>query len=61
MLVVAGDIDALFTPADEKRLADFYGAEYKVFSSTAHNMMMEKSYRESAQVIHEWLVKIGSA
>jgi pimeloyl-ACP methyl ester carboxylesterase len=59
MLVLAGAIDALFTPADEKRLANFYGAEYKEFSYTAHNLMMEQSYRESAQYIHDWLGKTG--
>jgi len=57
MLVVAGEIDALFTPDDEKRLADFYGAEYKLFRNTAHNLMMERTYIESARYIHDWLLQ----
>ena len=57
VLVVAGEIDGLFTPSDERHLAEFYGAEYKVFNNTAHNLMMERTYIESARYIHDWLLQ----
>jgi len=57
MLVVGGEIDTLFSPKDMKVLADFYGGELKIFEKTAHNLMMEASYQESAEFIHDWLIK----
>ena len=57
VLVIGGEIDTLFSPKDMKTLADFYGGELKIFPKTAHNMMMEASYRESAKFIHDWLVQ----
>lgn len=55
MLVVAAENDAVFSVAEEQHLAEFYGADYKLFENTAHNMMMERTYQDSARFIHDWL------
>lgn len=57
VLVVAGEKDAIFSVEEERKLAEFYGGELHIIPNTAHNIMMEHSYQEAAQVIHEWLTK----
>jgi pimeloyl-ACP methyl ester carboxylesterase len=59
MLGVAGGADALFSEKEERRLAAFYGAEFKLFPGTAHNVMVEHTYEQSARFIHDWLVRTG--
>lgn len=56
MLWLAGAADALISEAKERQSAAHYGATYVVVPEAGHNVMMEKSYRETAVTIHEWLV-----
>ncbi len=59
VLVVAAENDAIFSLAEQERLRDFYEADMQIIPNTAHNVMMEHSYREAAQGIHDWLVQRG--
>jgi len=59
VLVVSAEDDAIFSIAEQERLASFYSADWQRIPNTAHNIMMERSYREAAQGIHDWLVQQG--
>jgi len=56
LLVMAAEKDGLFSVKEEQALAEFYGGDFRAVPDTAHNIMIERSYRESAQVLHDWLV-----
>jgi pimeloyl-ACP methyl ester carboxylesterase len=56
MLWLAGGADSLIAEPDQRKSAAHYGATYQVAVGAGHNVMMERSYRESAVAIHEWLV-----
>jgi len=53
---MAAEKDGLFSVKEEQALAEFYGGDFRAVPDTAHNIMIERSYRESAQVLHDWLV-----
>ena len=57
MLVMAAENDTFFSIKDEQRIANFYGADFQIIKNTAHNLMIEKTYRESAENIHNWLIR----
>jgi pimeloyl-ACP methyl ester carboxylesterase len=57
LLWLAGAEDALISEPEERRSAAHYGAEYVAMACTGHNLMMEKSYRETAGIVHQWLNK----
>jgi len=59
MLWVAGGEDPLLAERAERRSAAHYGADYVVAAGARHNVMMEQNYRETAEVIHRWLVERG--
>lgn len=59
LLWLAGAADVLITEAESCRSAAHYRAEYVVIPEAGHNLMMEKSYRETAQTIHKWLDRTG--
>ena len=59
MLWVAGDRDAVITLEGARRSAAFYGADFHVVAEAGHNLMMEKSYVETAGVIDAWLTDRG--
>lgn len=59
MLVMACENDTIFTIKEEETLASHYGADYYLIENTAHNAMMEWNYRESAEYLHQWLLKQG--
>jgi pimeloyl-ACP methyl ester carboxylesterase len=56
MLWLAGEKDAVITVEHERRSAAHYGADFHVIPDAAHNIMMEFNYRETAELIHSWLV-----
>jgi len=58
-LVMAAEKDGLFPVAEEKALAEFYHGDFYVIPDTAHNAMIERSYQESANYLHDWLVGNG--
>ncbi len=55
LLVLAAQRDAIFTPREERRTARRYGAEFKLFANTAHDMMLEATWRQAADSILTWL------
>jgi alpha-beta hydrolase superfamily lysophospholipase len=59
LLWLAGGSDALISKPEQRRSAAHYGADYVVVQGAGHNLMMERSYRQAAEAIHEWLVEQG--
>ena len=59
LLWLAGAADTLISEPEERRSAAYYGAEYIAVPGAGHNLMMEKDYRETAEIIHKWLIKCG--
>ncbi|HEY72833.1 MAG TPA: alpha/beta fold hydrolase [Thermoflexia bacterium] len=59
MLWLAGGADAVISEREQRRSAAHYGAEYIIVEREGHNLMMERSYRQTAQTIHDWLVEQG--
>lgn len=60
MLWIAGEDDPLLVEAAEQRSAAHYGADYFVAKGARHNVMMEHNYRETAETVHNWLLKQGT-
>lgn len=56
MLILAGEKDAVVGLDGLRKSAAHYDAELLVVPGAAHNLMMEKSYRETASAIDSWLV-----
>ncbi len=56
MLWLAGGSDAVIPEWAERPSAAHYGADYVVVPDAGHNLMLERSYRKTAALIHEWLV-----
>jgi len=59
LLWLAGEIDAVIGVEDERESAAYYGADFVVVPEAAHNIMMEYNYRETAEMIHNWLSRQG--
>lgn len=59
MLWLAGGSDTLITETEERRSAAYYGADYVVVDGAGHNLMMERSYRQTAETIRDWIIKQG--
>lgn len=57
LLWLAGAADTLIPEAGEAQSARHYGATYMVVPEAGHNVMMEKSWRETAVTIHNWLAE----
>lgn len=57
LLWLAGAADRLISEAAERRAAAHYGATYVVVPEAGHSIMLEKSYRETAVTIHNWLLR----
>lgn len=57
MLLLAGEKDAVVGVEPLRRSAAHYHAEFVLVPNAGHNLMMEKSYQETAQQINDWLVK----
>jgi len=55
LLWLAGEADTLIAETAEAKSARHYGAAYEVVPEAGHNVMMEKSWRETAVLIHNWL------
>jgi pimeloyl-ACP methyl ester carboxylesterase len=55
VLVVAGERDAVVSVEKLRQTASHYRGEFLLIPGAAHNLMMEKSYRETAESIHKWL------
>jgi pimeloyl-ACP methyl ester carboxylesterase len=59
MLWLAGGSDVLIGEPEERRSAAHYGADYVVVDGAGHNLMMEHSYRQTAETIRDWLIQQG--
>lgn len=59
MLLLAGEKDAVVAVEPLRRSAAHYKAEFVVVPEAGHNLMMEKSHKETAQQINDWLVKLN--
>ncbi len=59
MLWLAGGSDTVISEPEERRSAAHYGAKYVVVEGAGHNLMMERSYRQTAETIRDWLVEQG--
>lgn len=59
MLWIAGEKDAVVTEAGQSRSAAYYQADYAIIKDAGHNVMMERSYHETAEMIHHWLIQTG--
>ncbi|HSB02133.1 MAG TPA: alpha/beta fold hydrolase [Anaerolineales bacterium] len=59
LLWLAGAEDVLIAEPESRRSAAHYRADYTVVPDAGHNLMMEKSYQETAQTIHKWLIQRG--
>jgi pimeloyl-ACP methyl ester carboxylesterase len=56
---MGGEIDAVIAVEHERQSAAHYGADFRVIPGAAHNIMVEYNYRETAESIHNWLIKRG--
>ena len=61
VLYLAGNLDAVLSNSASRKTAEHYGADFIIIEKTAHNLMMEHNYRETAEKIHAWLVVKGIA
>jgi pimeloyl-ACP methyl ester carboxylesterase len=55
MLLLSGEDDAVCTLPGHRSAAKLYNATHSIIPDTGHNLMTEASYRQSAEVIHDWL------
>jgi pimeloyl-ACP methyl ester carboxylesterase len=59
LLWLAGGSDVLISEPEERHSAAHYGADYVVVDGAGHNLMMERSYRQTAETIRDWLIQQG--
>jgi alpha-beta hydrolase superfamily lysophospholipase len=59
VLWLDGEKDTLISRAGTRRSASFYRAEYVLVEGAGHDMMLERGYRQTAEVIHAWLAERG--
>jgi alpha-beta hydrolase superfamily lysophospholipase len=55
ILLLAGEKDAGISVEGLRKSAAHYRADFVVIPGAGHNLMMEKSYRETINYIDEWL------
>ncbi len=59
LLWLAGEIDATISVDAERQSAAYYRADFVLVQNAAHDLMVEHNYHETAEAIHNWLVKRG--
>jgi pimeloyl-ACP methyl ester carboxylesterase len=59
LLWLAGGADTAISEPESRRSAAHYQAEYVAVPEAGHNLMMEKSYLETAETVHKWLNQQG--
>jgi pimeloyl-ACP methyl ester carboxylesterase len=57
MLLLAGEKDAVVPLEPLRRSAAHYKADFVLVPEAGHNLMMEKSYQQTARTILDWLEK----
>jgi pimeloyl-ACP methyl ester carboxylesterase len=61
LLWVAGTRDGVIPERTQRASAREYGCEYHTVPGDGHDLMLEKSFRSTAEIIRAWLVKQGIA
>ncbi len=59
VLWLAAEKDATVPVAAQRQSAGYYSADYGLIEAAGHNLMMEHNYRQTAAIIHNWLVEQG--
>ncbi|HIF18261.1 MAG TPA: alpha/beta fold hydrolase [Cycloclasticus sp.] len=57
MLSLGADEDTFFRPAQIRKTAEAYNADYINMKNTSHAMMLDSHWQESADAINTWLEK----
>ena len=57
LLVVGAEDDALVAPEKIEKTARVYQSEYKIFSGTAHDLMLEEKWQTVADFMIKWLLQ----
>jgi len=57
MLVIGAENDTLISVPETKKTADTYGAKHVVVSNIAHDVMLDVNWKDTAQVIEDWLLE----
>lgn len=55
MLVIGAELDTLIGVREQERLARAYGADLHILADTAHDIMLEARWRESADLLVDWV------
>ncbi len=58
-LVLAAEADAIFTTAEVRATAHAVGGRYVEFPDMAHDVMLDRDWRQAAEVILAWLAERG--
>ena len=58
ILVLGGENDAVVQRRDIKKTAVTFNGDYKIFPDTAHDLMLERKWKEVADFMIDWLEKI---
>ena len=56
VLVVGAERDNIFTVDEQRSTARKYNARCVIIKNQAHNLMMESAWKETADIIDDWLV-----
>jgi pimeloyl-ACP methyl ester carboxylesterase len=57
VLVLGGELDAIFSVDEVQATAKLYGTKATIYPDTAHNLMLEPRWREVADDIEAWLAR----
>jgi alpha-beta hydrolase superfamily lysophospholipase len=57
MLLLAGEKDAVLSVESLRKSAAHYKADFMVIPGAGHNLMMEKTYLQTADKIDTWLTE----
>ncbi len=60
VLVLGGEDDIIVPPYEIEKTARAYNADYKIFPDTAHDLMLERNWRQVADFMIAWLEKNSS-
>jgi pimeloyl-ACP methyl ester carboxylesterase len=59
VLLIAAERDTLFSVSEQQITAAALQAEFLVRKNQAHNLMIEPGWRDTAQIIYDWIMKVG--
>ena len=59
MLWIGAGDDAFFSTSRQRRSAAYYEADYIEVPHEGHNLMIERSWQDTARKVHEWLTAQG--